>query len=137
MAAFSSPNSDRLPIEGCARWADFAAQHHLPDAVRVAMDHALAEHLQNIVDHSGATQVEILFECAPKAVLAVVRDDGQAFDPTAAPEVDTTTPIEERPVGGLGIHMMRRLCNRLTYQRRGGINRLELSKALDAGGSGG
>ena len=133
MAAFSSPNSDRLPTEGCAHWAAFAAQHHLPEPARMAMDHALAEHLQNIVSHSGASRVEILFQSDPKAVLAVVSDDGRAFDPTAASEVDTTIPIADRPIGGLGIHMMRRLCDRLTYQRLGDTNRLELSKAFDAG----
>lgn len=101
----------------------------------MALDHALAEHLQNIVNHSGATEVEVLFRSDPEAVLAVVRDNGRAFDPTAAPEVDTATPMADRPIGGLGIHMMRRLCDRLSYQRLEGINRLELSKALGAVGS--
>ena len=42
-------------------------------------------------------------------------------------------PIADRPIGGLGIHMMRRLCDRLTYHRLGDTKRLELSKAFDAG----
>lgn len=130
MAEFSGPPSAQLPTEGCARWAEFAAGCQLPERVRMALDHALAEHLQNIVNHSGATRVGVRFEVLPGSVSARVCDDGVAFDPTAAPEVDTTVPLAERPIGGLGIHMMRRLCDRLSYRREDGANCLELVKRL-------
>lgn len=127
---FSSPNRPELPDEGCARWGEFAAQHRLPDAVRFAVDHALTEHLQNIVNHSGAAQVTVFFQLEPDSARVTVSDDGVEFDPTRAPEVDTTVPLEDRPIGGLGIHMMRRLTDSLRYQRLPGTNRLEIAKRL-------
>lgn len=129
---FASPNSDRLPPEGCARWAEFAGGHRLPEPVRFAVDHALAEHLQNIVNYSGATNVTVRFELKPGAVVATVRDDGAEFDPTQVPEVDTKQSLADRPIGGLGIHMMRRLCDGLSYRRLAGVNQLELTKKLGA-----
>lgn len=127
---FSSPNRPELPDDGCARWGEFAAEHRLPDAVRFAVDHALTEHLQNIVNHSGAAQVGIRFQLDPGRVRVTVTDDGREFDPTRAPEVDTTVPLADRPIGGLGIHMMRRLTDSLTYHRLPGTNRLEIAKHL-------
>lgn len=132
MAEFSTSNHAGLPTDGCTRWEEFAADHRVPAPVRMALDHALAEHLQNIVNHSRATRVSIRFEALPDSVSAMVSDDGVAFDPTAAPLVDTSAPIEERPIGGLGIHMMRRLCDHLVYLRVGGTNQLELIKRVRA-----
>ncbi|HAP49744.1 MAG TPA: ATP-binding protein, partial [Porphyromonadaceae bacterium] len=39
------------------------------------------------------------------------------FDPTAIPDVDPTLPVEERPIGGLGIFMMRQLTDSINYKR--------------------
>ncbi len=117
-----------LPSEGCARWGEFAGHQQFHEPVRFALDHALAEHLQNIVHYSHATQVVLRFEVEPGCVRVTVTDDGTGFDPTQAPQVDTSTPIEARPIGGLGIHMMRRLTDELVYTRLPGMNRLEMVK---------
>ncbi len=132
MAEFSTTNHAGLPTDGCARWEEFADAHQVPGPVRMALDHALVEHLQNIVNHSRATRVGIRFDAMPDSVSALISDDGVAFDPTAAPEVNTATPIDERPIGGLGIHMMRRLCDQLVYRRQGEVNQLQLIKRLSA-----
>ena len=120
-----------LPTEGCARWGEFAGRQQIPDSVRFALDHALAEHLQNIVNHTRATQVLLRFEAEPGCVRAMVSDDGSAFDPTQVPAVDTSVPLEHRPIGGLGIHMMRRLTDGLVYTRLPGMNRLEMVKKFE------
>ena len=60
----------------------------------------------------------------------VVDDDGAPFDPLQAPEPDTSRPVEERPVGGLGILIVRRLMDEITYHRAGGRNRLTMRKKL-------
>jgi serine/threonine-protein kinase RsbW len=59
-----------------------------------------------------------------------VEDDGQPFNPLEAPEVDTTKPLEERTIGGLGIHIVRKLMDGLEYQRHEGKNLLVLKKHL-------
>lgn len=57
-----------------------------------------------------------------------VEDDGRAFDPTARPEVDTSQPLEDRPIGGLGIHFMRRTMDSFRYDRCGERNVVTLEK---------
>ncbi len=44
-------------------------------------------------------------------------DDAPPFDPTSVPPPDITLPLEDRPLGGLGVHMMRQLSDELTYRR--------------------
>ena len=51
-----------------------------------------------------------------------VEDDGKPFNPLDAPEADTAKPLEERTVGGLGVHLVRKLMDGLEYQRRDGKN---------------
>jgi serine/threonine-protein kinase RsbW len=54
-------------------------------------------------------------------------DDGQAFDPLTAPPPDLDLPTEERPVGGLGLHLVRSLAATAHYARRDGHNHLTLT----------
>jgi serine/threonine-protein kinase RsbW len=59
-----------------------------------------------------------------------VEDDGQPFNPLEAPEADTTKPLEERTLGGLGIHLVRKLMDDLEYRRHEGKNLLVMKKRL-------
>jgi len=56
----------------------------------------------------------------------VIRDDGRPFNPVEAPEHTTPTGLEDAQIGGLGVHLMRRMLSRLDYQRADGINVLYL-----------
>ena len=60
----------------------------------------------------------------------VIRDNGVPFDPTAKGEVDTTLPVEERPIGGLGIHLVRQIVDDISYKRLGDQNVLTIGKKL-------
>ena len=55
-----------------------------------------------------------------------VEDAGPPFDPTSAPLPDTSAPLEERPVGGLGILLVRRVADRVRWRREDGRNVLTL-----------
>jgi serine/threonine-protein kinase RsbW len=59
-----------------------------------------------------------------------VIDDGRPFDPTAAPAPDTTLPPELRAPGGLGLHLLRTMADRMAYERRDDRNVVTLEKAL-------
>ena len=61
-------------------------------------------------------------------VLLEVEDDGKPFDPLQAPPPDLTLPLEKRPIGGLGIHLIRNLMDEVTYARVGGRNVLKMAK---------
>ena len=57
-------------------------------------------------------------------------DSGKPFDPTAQEDVDTTLPASERPIGGLGIHLVRQIMDSISYERLNGLNVLTLRKNL-------
>ncbi len=61
-----------------------------------------------------------------------LEDDGPAFDPLAAPMPDLDAPIEDRPIGGLGIHLLREMMDELEYTRLDSRNRLTLRKRIAA-----
>ena len=60
----------------------------------------------------------------------VISDSGTPFDPTAKAEVDTTLSVEERGIGGLGIHLIRQIMDTINYERVEGKNVLTLRKKL-------
>jgi serine/threonine-protein kinase RsbW len=61
-----------------------------------------------------------------------VLDDAPPFDPLEAPEPDTTLPVEQRPLGGLGIFLVRKLMDEVQYERRDGRNRVACRKRIPA-----
>ena len=63
---------------------------------------------------------------------AEVEDDGRPFNPLTAPAPDLTSAVEDRPVGGLGIHLVRSLMEQVDYRRESGKNHLIMSKRLSA-----
>ncbi len=60
-----------------------------------------------------------------------VIDSGKEFDPTLQPDADVTLPLEERPVGGLGIFLIRRLMQKVEYRRIDGKNILTMVKTIE------
>ena len=58
-------------------------------------------------------------------------DDGRPFNPLAAPEPDLSIKVQDRTVGGLGIHLLRNLADRISYERLDGTNRILLEKKLE------
>ena len=61
----------------------------------------------------------------------VLTDSGKEFDPTQAPDADITLSAEDRPIGGLGIFLIRQIMNTVEYQRIEGKNVLTLGKELE------
>ena len=59
-----------------------------------------------------------------------ISDGGVPFDPTAKAEVDTTLSAEERNIGGLGIHLIRKIMDAISYERTNDRNILTLVKHL-------
>jgi anti-sigma regulatory factor (Ser/Thr protein kinase) len=94
---------------------------------------ALEEAVANVINHAFAGvpaphRITIELAVKPGRVAADIIDNGRPFDPAAAPEPDRTSPLETRDVGGLGIHLIRRMMDRVHYRRVDGENRLRLEK---------
>lgn len=112
----------------------FARKHGLPARVLHDVQLALEEHLANILSHAYEDALEHLINvCAQLSATELrirVEDDGRPFNPLDRPEPDLSQPIEERPIGGLGIHMMRKSVDGMEYRREGGRNFLVMTKRL-------
>ena len=95
---------------------------------------ALEEIFLNIVMHGSepgiVPQVEVSLELGTDAVTMTVEDDGPQFDPLSLPSPDVTAGLAERPVGGLGVFLVRRVMDTVRYDRVGSSNRLTLTKRL-------
>ena len=59
-----------------------------------------------------------------------ISDNGMEFDPTDRPEPDITSGVEDRPIGGLGIFLVKNIMDSVTYRREKGVNILKLIKNI-------
>jgi len=115
----------------------FWAENRLPEELALDTGVALEEVFANVVLYGykdGATH-EILVRVAVEdgEVVLMVEDDGIAFNPLEVPPADTSLAVEERSVGGLGIHLVRSLMSEVEYARENGRNRLEMRKQIPRG----
>ena len=78
----------------------------------------------------GEGPVTIRVETLPeeRAVCVTFIDAGQPFDPLAAPEPDVTLPRSQRRIGGLGILMVKKMMDEVSYEYAGGQNILRIRK---------
>lgn len=83
---------------------------------------AADELFSNIARYGGATEFTLACQARDGRATMVFRDNGAAFDPTAAEPPDTGLDAAERPIGGLGIWMVRKMTTGMTYERRDGWN---------------
>ena len=60
------------------------------------------------------------------------RDDGVPYDPLTHEDPDTTLPAEKRPIGGLGIMMVKKIADAMSYERIENRNTLKVTKSLRA-----
>jgi serine/threonine-protein kinase RsbW len=102
----------------------FAARAGLAPALAHDLRLVVEEACVNVVHHAYAGQppgeltVAIALDTAarPAELRISLRDRGVPFDPLALPAPDPTLPLEQRPVGGLGVWLMRRLTDRQAYR---------------------
>lgn len=112
--------------------ADFCRRYGLSAKVARDLNLALEEIVTNIITHSytddRAHLIGVHLNLQSDEVRIEVEDDGQPFNPLEAQEVDTTMPLEDRPIGGLGIHLVRKVTDGLEYKRLGDKNIFTLKK---------
>ena len=100
------------------------------------MNLAIEEAVVNVMNYAYPKgtkgDIHILAEANDQRLKFVISDSGMPFDPTTRKEVDTTLSAEERPIGGLGIHLITQLMDSINYERRNNMNVLTLRKKLVA-----
>ena len=113
----------------------FAAEHHLPPKVVQAVDLALEEHLTNVFNYGyedkAAHEIRVRFSIHERSLQVEVDDDARPYNPLEQPAVDTAAPLDQRKIGGLGVHLMRRFMDQLDYRYEGNRNILRMTKRID------
>ena len=99
------------------------------------MNLAIEEAVVNVMSYAYPVgtvgNVNIEAQADDERLKFTIVDNGIPFDPTAKAEVDITLGVEERPIGGLGIHLVRQLMDSINYERIDGKNVLTLRKKID------
>lgn len=117
------------------QFTGFAQENVLPDTVRQAISIVLDELLNNVISHAYQGEkekdIEVGFELSGKRLVLTIKDSGVPFNPFARESPDITKSIEERTIGGLGIHMVRNMMDHYSYQRQINKNVVTLVKLLD------
>lgn len=96
---------------------------------------AIEEAVVNVIEYAypvgseGSVEVRIMYD--GHLLKVVIVDSGISFDPTTKEDVDTTLSVENRNIGGLGIHMVRELVDSTNYERIDGQNILTLIKQIN------
>ena len=95
---------------------------------------AIEEAVTNVVNYAYPEgkegKIDITSTLQKGRLVFAICDSGKPFDPTKAPKADTQSSVEQRPRGGLGIHLVRNIMDTVNYEYKDGQNILTLTKAL-------
>jgi len=106
-----------------------------PPKARIQLDIAIDELVSNVAKYAyspetGPVTVRVEVEKEPTAVILSFIDGGRPYDPLAAGDPDVTASAEERGVGGLGVYMVKRSMDDVSYEYKDGQNILRIRKNL-------
>ena len=112
----------------------FGELHEIPSRSLYAVNLALDEVVTNAIlygfENAADQEMSIRVQLAGSELHAEVVDHGRAFNPLEAPTPNLEAPLRDRELGGLGIHLVRSLMDRLDYRRDGAKNVLTLIKRI-------
>jgi sigma-B regulation protein RsbU (phosphoserine phosphatase) len=113
----------------------FSEENEIPTAVRRELNMVFDELLNNVVSYAYQDdkehEIEVRVEVAGERLVVSIADDGIPFNPFDADTPDTGLALEDRTIGGLGIHLVLKVMDKVAYQRRTDKNVLTLVKKLN------
>ena len=113
-------------------------EYGISDETAKMLNLAIEEWVANVINYAYPKgtrgHVEMTADVSPSRLLTVViKDHGEPFDPTSQAEVDIDAELDDRTIGGLGIHMVRSIMDSMSYERTAnGYNVLTLTKSLES-----
>jgi anti-sigma regulatory factor (Ser/Thr protein kinase) len=109
---------------------ELAERDNWPPDLVFKLNLVLEELGVNIVNYSGATgDIEILLVSDAERVTVEISDDGRPFNPLVDLETpDISAPLGDRPIGGLGVHLVRTMMDEMRYSREDGKNKIAMTK---------
>ncbi|HVS13396.1 MAG TPA: ATP-binding protein [Thermoanaerobaculia bacterium] len=118
----------------------FAEEHRLSARDRFVLNLVVDELATNLLEHSaapaGQRAIELRARVHAGRLELELEDDGAAFDPLTIPPPTADQPVRERPIGGLGIHLVRQTVDDIRYQRRGDRNCVSVVCRLEPAAAG-
>lgn len=112
----------------------FCALHGVPRRHEQAFNLAVDELLTNVIRHGFASgsrhDIKLRIELEDRQLTATIEDDGREFNPLDYPPINDALPVEDRPLGGLGIHLVRSLVTGMNYERRDQKNVLTIRRRV-------
>jgi len=111
--------------------AAFLESHHVDPDATFAVDLALEELVSNVIKHGykdgDSHHIGVQLDVGQDKIILVVEDSGPPFNPLELPEPDLDKPVEQRPIGGLGVFLVRKTVDRMEYERLGNRNILRIT----------
>jgi len=128
-------SADMAGLEKADKTLDeLALAVHLPEETLFQVRLVLEEVLMNVISYGaggGAVpRVKLSMAQEDSTLSMEIADNGIAFDPLQLPAPDLDAEIDDRPIGGLGIFLVRELMDSVTYRRDGDWNRLRVTKTV-------
>lgn len=125
--------SDREELDGITAAVEaFSVDEAWSSDLLFRINLVIEELVLNIMDYGyddDQHEIEINLQSNPESVTIDIIDEGRAFDPLHdAPAPDIDAPLEERAVGGLGVHLARTMMDGISYHREETRNHLQLVK---------
>ena len=113
---------------------EIAGENSLDSGLAMSLNLALEEAVTNVVLYAypqgTAGTVDVSAKAHGGKLTFTLSDSGTPFDPTQVPDADTNAPLEERRIGGLGIHLVRNIMDSVKYEYSEGKNILTMIKNI-------
>jgi serine/threonine-protein kinase RsbW len=108
---------------------------NIPMNITLSLNLVLEELVSNTIfygyDDTDEHKINIRLSYLNEIVNIRIEDDGREFNPLLFTETDIDLPIEDRKIGGLGIHFVRKIMDEIAYERLDNKNILLMSKDLN------
>ncbi len=115
---------------------DFAEQFGVSPAIAATFHIIFDDLLNNVISYGFNDEqrhfIDISLELTVYSLTVSIADDGVPFNPLAETTPDTTLSIEDRPIGGMGIHLVINMVDDISYQRTADKNVLTLRKSFQS-----
>lgn len=113
---------------------EVAESHGADPSVTMSINLGIEEAVVNVMNYAYPKgtygEIDVTASFSDNTFLFTISDAGVPFDPTKVSDPDTSLPVEERPIGGLGIHLLRQIMDEISYSYDNNRNILKLKKRI-------
>ena len=108
----------------------YGLEEQLTMQIKLALEEVVTNVILYAYPNKKDQDIRIDMNYVNKQLAIVITDKGTPFNPLEMKEPDITLPPEERPIGGLGIYLVKQLMTEVTYSRSSGKNILTMTKDI-------